>query len=70
MMKVYGCKTCNLMRIASMRRSLDCPECRKEMERLALTFLEYTEMDERERQIYLIDLSQIDHNFLLTSKCN
>jgi len=53
MIKVYGCRTCGILKIASMRKGLDCPKCRQEMRRLEMTFLEYTEMSENERQKYL-----------------
>lgn len=57
MMKVYACPGCLVMKIASMRRALSCPNCRKEMTRLDLTFLEYSEMSETQRNAYVKDWS-------------
>jgi len=54
MIKVYGCSACGVMRIASMKKTLYCPKCREEMKRLALTFLEFSEMTEDERKSHIL----------------
>ena len=52
MIKVYGCPVCGKLTIGSMRTGMNCAQCQKPMERLELTFLEYTQMTEDEREDY------------------
>ena len=52
MIKVYGCPACARLEIGSMRKGMICRDCERQMERLPLTFLEFTEMSESERMIY------------------
>ena len=52
MIKVYGCPVCGKLTIGSMRTGMNCANCKQPMERLTLTFLEYTQMTEEEREDY------------------
>ena len=60
MIKVYGCPVCGKLTIGSMRTGMNCADCRQPMERLALTFLEYTQMTDEDivRAMEILDASK------------
>ena len=54
MLKIYGCTGCGRLQAVSRRKSVECPACRMPMEKVPLTFLQYTELSEEERTRYAL----------------
>jgi len=53
MMRVYICPECGWMRTVSRRKEVECYKCGcKQMSVSKLTYLEYTQMDEKKRKDY------------------
>ena len=53
MMKLYICPDCRHLVLVSRRANVSCPKCdRKGLPAAKLTFLEYSEMSEEDRQAY------------------
>lgn len=53
MMKVFICPECGWMRVVSRRKHVECFKCGQwQMVLSKIDFLEYTEMDERQRRDY------------------
>jgi len=53
MMKVFICPECGWMRVVSRRKQVECFKCGQwQMTMAKIDFLEYTEMNEKERKDY------------------
>ena len=53
MMRVYICPNCGWIRTVSRRKTVECYKCgQQEMVPSKLTFLEYSKMDEQQRNDY------------------
>ncbi len=54
MMKVYICPECGWMRIVSRRKNVECHRCgAMQMTLCNLSMVEYTDMNEKEREDYV-----------------
>lgn len=52
MILVYVCPCCHALRIVSRRKEVACLECGGKMELSTLTFLQWSEMSQEEREAY------------------
>jgi len=53
MMKIFICPKCGWLTVASRKKEVFCSKCKEvSMEKVKLTFEQYTEMDEQQRKNY------------------